>query len=252
MDTYKNLCTQFYDLDKPDAPLDALNFYLAYAENAHGPILEPMCGTGRYLIPMLQAGLNIEGADPSPYMLAVCKEKCAALGLSPKLYQEYLHQIAEDKKYALIFIPSGSFGLITNVNEIKTNLKIIYDHLLPNGKLVFEIETIHGISKELVEGLSVNGNRSLNTKQKGERILLSTVSSYDKDAQVVETICGYELIREQIIQKENEVLRVRYYHDHEMDTFLKQAGFSKFTRLKAYEHTPPEVNDEMIIYECIK
>ena len=55
MDSYKKLCTQFYDIDKPTAPPDALEFYLQYALKAQGPILEPMCGTGRFLVPMLRA-----------------------------------------------------------------------------------------------------------------------------------------------------------------------------------------------------
>ena len=50
LETYLNLCTEYYDLDKPEAPTDALQFYLKYADEAHGPILEPMCGTGRFLV----------------------------------------------------------------------------------------------------------------------------------------------------------------------------------------------------------
>jgi hypothetical protein len=38
---YRVLCTEFYDLDKPFAPEDALQCYLQYAEEAKGPILEP-------------------------------------------------------------------------------------------------------------------------------------------------------------------------------------------------------------------
>ena len=48
LDTYLSLCSQYYELDKPDAPHDALEFYLKYVKNTDGPILEPMCGTGRF------------------------------------------------------------------------------------------------------------------------------------------------------------------------------------------------------------
>jgi len=37
---YKNLCTQYYELDKPTAPEDALKLYLDYAEEAGGAISE--------------------------------------------------------------------------------------------------------------------------------------------------------------------------------------------------------------------
>ena len=80
-----DLCTRYYDLDKPTAPPGALDFYLEHARNANGAIFEPMCGTGRFLIPILERGFDIEGADASPQMLAVCREKCRARKLDPKL-----------------------------------------------------------------------------------------------------------------------------------------------------------------------
>ena len=46
-------------------PKDAYDFYLSYAKEANGPILEPMCGTGRFLLPLLAAGFKIEGFDAS-------------------------------------------------------------------------------------------------------------------------------------------------------------------------------------------
>lgn len=39
---YKALCTEFYELDKPFASKEALEWYLEYAKEANGPILEPM------------------------------------------------------------------------------------------------------------------------------------------------------------------------------------------------------------------
>ena len=52
MSAYGSLCTEFYDLDKPSAPADALAFYVARARKVGGRILEPMCGSGRFLLPM--------------------------------------------------------------------------------------------------------------------------------------------------------------------------------------------------------
>jgi ribosomal protein S18 acetylase RimI-like enzyme len=46
LDTYLSLCTEVYDLSKPNPPEDAYAFYRDYAMRANGPILEPMCGTG--------------------------------------------------------------------------------------------------------------------------------------------------------------------------------------------------------------
>lgn len=51
--SYLSLCTQFYDLIRPEPPEDAYAFYRSYVSNAVGSILEPMCGTGRFLLPLL-------------------------------------------------------------------------------------------------------------------------------------------------------------------------------------------------------
>ena len=66
---YKTLCAEYYELDKPTALEDALQCYLRYAEESHGPILEPMCGTGRFLIPLLKQGYSVTGFDYSSHML---------------------------------------------------------------------------------------------------------------------------------------------------------------------------------------
>ena len=58
---YLGLCTQFFDLDKPVPTFEEYAFFHHYIAQAQGHILEPMCGTGRYLIPYTQEGFNIEG-----------------------------------------------------------------------------------------------------------------------------------------------------------------------------------------------
>src|SRR3990167_3422663 len=213
METYKNLCTQFYDLDKPTAPADALSFYLEYAKSANGPIFEPMCGAGRFLIPMLERGFEIEGADASQYMLSICREKCNAKKLNPKLHLQFLQQMAFKNRYAIIFIPSGSLGLITDVVEVKKCLNILYDHLLPNGKLIFEIETINSVPNDLggSEERCVYGTS-------GEKITLTSVSSYDQNNQILQSIGCYELfINGKKLQTETEKFQVRLYQDKEID-----------------------------------
>jgi hypothetical protein len=58
---YGKLSTEFYALDKPTAPPDAFDFYERYAREARGHIHEPMCGTGRFLLPLQAQGLDISG-----------------------------------------------------------------------------------------------------------------------------------------------------------------------------------------------
>lgn len=71
---YGNLCTEMYEILHAEAPQDELNFYLSYAEKGK-KILEPLCGSGRFLVPFVERGLDISGIDLSNEMLQKLKQK---------------------------------------------------------------------------------------------------------------------------------------------------------------------------------
>jgi SAM-dependent methyltransferase len=64
-----------------------LDFYLDLAKPAGGPVLDAGCGTGRVMLPCLQAGVDIVGLDLFEPMLARLRESVAKLGLTPRLYR---------------------------------------------------------------------------------------------------------------------------------------------------------------------
>src|SRR3990167_4001047 len=107
---YETLCTEFYDADKKFAPEDEINFYKSFFTK-NDLILEPMCGSGRLLIPLLQAGYHIHGVDNSKAMLNSCKNRAAKLKLNPILYAESIETLSLPDKYNIILTPLGSFQL---------------------------------------------------------------------------------------------------------------------------------------------
>jgi SAM-dependent methyltransferase len=83
---YGRLATEVYELDKPvGRSFGALEYYARQLAGVTGRILEPATGTGRVLIPLLEAGFAVEGLDTSPEMLAVCRQHCRDRGLDPVL-----------------------------------------------------------------------------------------------------------------------------------------------------------------------
>lgn len=69
--TYGNLCTEVYELTKPvGGEYPDVPYFIQHLSEIDGRILEGMVGTERLLIPLLEAGLNVEGIDTSPDMLA--------------------------------------------------------------------------------------------------------------------------------------------------------------------------------------
>jgi len=247
---YRALCTEYYDLDKPTAPEDALECYLQYAKGANGPILEPMCGTGRFLIPLLKHGYAVTGFDYSPNMLDVCRRKCKERGLIASLTEDSFETFSSKESYGLIFIPCGSFCLLTTPKQAAQALKVISDRLKPGGKLVFEIETLKAIGdpQGVWKGSWVN-------KGNGAKIVINTLSRFDSTTQIETILCRYELWEENAISRtEVEDFRLRLYEPKEIEQLLELHELKVIGKWQAEPHSRIEASDNatVILYECIK
>src|SRR5262249_40562647 len=81
---YGTVGTEVYEIDKPIGhSFGNVEYYTGLLAGTSGRILEPAVGTGRILIPLLEAGREVEGLDTSPQMLAVCRQHCRDRGLDP-------------------------------------------------------------------------------------------------------------------------------------------------------------------------
>src|SRR5687768_4171347 len=100
---YGSLCAELYDLTKPvggDYP--DVPYYLRRLAPIGGRVLEAAVGTGRLLIPLLRAGLQVDGIDASTEMLTWCRRNCAAAGVQAALYHGALETMALPQRYHAI------------------------------------------------------------------------------------------------------------------------------------------------------
>ena len=245
LDTYLSLCTEVYDLSKPNPPEDAYAFYRDYVMRANGPILEPMCGTGRFLLPLLEEGFNVHGFDASDHMLKALHAKANAKNLELTVWKGFVEDLKRPEKYNLIFIPSGSFCLMIDPVVVKAALKTLYDHLSDDGVLLFEGETL-----KAVPPLDV-WRGSVWPKPNNQMLMLSQLATMKGN--VCNSIGKYELIHNNsIIHTEIEELKVRIYDPLELTKILKSCGF-KARAIKAFDGSAAtDENDETIVYECRK
>lgn len=246
--TYLDLCTQVYDLSKPIPPQDEYEFYRAYAISANGPILEPMCGTGRFLLPLIAEGFNVHGFDASKHMLDALYAKANAQNLKVNVWQAFIEEIKIPEKYQLIFIPSGTFNLILDIQQAKKALKKLYDSLTNDGILVFEAEMFRTASTRpgIWRGTAW-------TREDG-KIVLANFLDLALQNNIGATICRYELIDDNtIIKTEIENFKLRFYDPDKLFAILSEVGFTEIKMIKAFDHSKqPESNDEVVVYECKK
>ncbi|HYQ02421.1 MAG TPA: class I SAM-dependent methyltransferase [Polyangiaceae bacterium] len=236
MSTYGNLSAQFYDIDKPEPPPDAFDFYLAEAERCPGAILEPMCGSGRFLLPLLARGFDIVGSDASPHMLAACRARAAQLGLEPALSEQRLDALSSDRRFGLIFIPSGSFCLITDRSAALAGLVRVRELLEPNGRFIVEIERR---DRTRVSELSSTWGGRWVTRPDGVKIVLSWLSQYVAPTGISSTLQRYELLKEgRLLAQEFEDFEVKLYELPEFRALLERAGFTQIQALTPYSLAP--------------
>lgn len=231
MSGYGNLCSDFYDIDKPEAPPDALEYYLREAERARGPILEPMCGTGRFLLPLLERGLDVEGVDASSSMLARCEARALRRGLTPKLHEQRLEELVTARRFRLIFIPSGSFSLLTDVAQVQRALERVHAALLPGGRFLVEIERRDPSKPSELSGTW--GGRWV-TRPDGAKIIFSWLSSYTAPSGIVSAVHRYELVKDgRLLAAEYEDFELKLYELSELRQLMQAAGFTQIQM-----HTP--------------
>jgi SAM-dependent methyltransferase len=246
LDTYLSLCTEVYDLSNPTPPKDAYLFYRNYVKAAKGAILEPMCGTGRFLIPLLEEGFNVHGFDASPHMLAKLREKAKAKNLRPNVWHGFTQDPMPLEKYDLIFIPSGSFCLVTDEVEVRTTLRNFYNYLIDGGILLFEVETMKTVS-----GIGSWQSSTWPTPDE-TAIRLSQLAQFN--AGIHQILGKYELIsNNKIIHRETETYNIRIYEQDTLIAALRSTGFKEIRLVKAFDnHQNPSQDDESIVYECKK
>ena len=236
MSSYGNLCTEFYDIDKPEPAPDAFDFYLAQAARAQGAILEPMCGNGRFLLPLLARGFDIEGSDASPHMLAACRANARRAGLDPELKEQTLDALASDRRFALIFIPSGSFCLITDEAAALAGLIRVRELLAPNGRFIVEVERRERARSSELSGTW--GGRWV-TRADGAKIVINWLSQYVAPTGISSSLHRYDLIKDgQLLAQEFEDFELKLYEPSEFRALLTRAGFRQIEALTPYSLEP--------------
>jgi SAM-dependent methyltransferase len=237
-----------YDLVLKDIPYGR-DFYIGLAREAKGPVLDIACGTGRILLPCLQAGIDIEGVDLFEPMLKTLRAKAAALGLSPRLHQADMSHFSLPRRFALIMIPFNAFiHNMTQEAQISC-LRLCREHLLPCGMLAFDtffpsLEIVGAApNTRVLEGEIPHPVTGLPMRMYDTR-------SFDRVAQVQHSLNELELLAADgsVAAVHRSQVSSRYIYKHEMDLLLRVAGFARWEIFGDFDRHPlTRENDAMVV-----
>ena len=112
-------------------------YFRGIIETSGQPALDLGCGTGRLLLPYVQAGMEVDGCDYSKGMLAQCQERATREGLAIQLYQQAIHELDLPQRYRTIFA-CGVVGLGGERRLTLQAMQRCYEHLRPGGTFAFD------------------------------------------------------------------------------------------------------------------
>jgi SAM-dependent methyltransferase len=191
--------------------------------------LDIACGTGRILLPCLEAGLDIEGLDLFEPMLKKLREKAAERSLAPRLHQADMSDFSLPRRYALIMIPFNAFiHNMTQEAQISC-LGRCREHLLPGGKLVFDtffpsLEIV-GVPQDtrVLEG-------EIPHPETGLPMRMYDTRRFDRVAQTQHSLNELELLDGEgnIRSVIRSQVSSRYIYKQEMALLLRVAGFARW------------------------
>ena len=246
---YDKLASLVYHLDKPvGRSFGDVEYYLERLHGTSGPILEPAVGTGRILIPLLQAGLDISGFDLSQEMLDYCHRELELRSLTTQLQLAGFTDFTADRPLEAIVVPAGSFQLLDSFEQGMAALSRFHASLKPGGRLLLDLDPVAAI-------LSVHpGMRTWLAAPHGLITLNATALDKDYCAQVSREMHRYELWEHGVLlETQLEQFSLRWWGVQELRMALEQVGFGEVVISGGYQYgKTPQDTDGIISFEARK
>jgi SAM-dependent methyltransferase len=230
---YDRLDAEFYDTYATGIEGDVA-FYLEEAKKAGTPVLELGCGTGRILIPIAQAGVDIVGLDRSTKMLSIAREKISSL---PREIQSHIQLMEGDMRdfslgrcFNFILIPYRAFLHLLTSEDQRVALKRIHEHLVEGGLLALNIfdPSIRIIASHMDSlGQARKKIGEFSHPVTGNKVIQWDSRRYDLENQIIDEYFIFEELSEAgVVQSTTySPLKLRFIYRYEMQYLLELSGF---------------------------
>ena len=199
--------------------------HVASAKAADGPVLEVCCGTGRLMVPALEAGVDCDGLDIEPAMLDVLRAKLVAKGLSAGVHQADMRNFKLERLYSLVTIGFNSFlHNLTQDDQIAT-LRRCREHLAPGGCL--KLMVFHPSAEKLLQWSGVEAFVKEVPGTAGERIRVYDLAHDDRVEQIRRMTRRLEFVDAagEVTREQQLKFDLRYIFKPEMELLLRVAGY---------------------------
>ena len=241
------LYPELYDIVYEDYVED-ISFYVEEARRANGPCLELGCGTGRVLIPVASAGVEVTGLDLSAPMVARARRKVAALPPEIRaritLDEGDMRSFSLPRRCALIYVPFRAFLHLLSTRDQIDTLANIRRHLLPGGRLALnffapDLAQIVAGSTHPSGALHRTGDEFVDARSGNLLVEWATIV-YHPTRQEIEQYYIYDELdsRGKVLNRYYRALRMRYIFRYEFEHLLARCGFSVEALYSSWDRQP--------------
>ena len=248
--------------DEFNAPeTEELAYYKRAIERFGHPALDIGCGTGRLLIPLALAGLDVDGTDVSADMIALCAARAKSEGLTPRLVVQAAHELETRRSYRTA-IMCGVFGIGGSRSNDLAALRRIHHLLAPGGTLLIDHELPYGTDdvdawarwlpghRHDVPTQPSTDNEHRRAANGDEFELFGRLVDLNPLEQRITMELGARLWRDgEIVEQEPpRTLHENLYFPREIMLMLEVSGFTNINVEQAYSGSPATPDDGKVIF----
>lgn len=241
--SYENFAA-VYDQLQGDVDYEARAEYLAELFKKYDRLptllLDVACGTGGFSLPFAKKGIEVIGADPSPEMLDVAREKLAAAGVEALL----LCQSAEELD--LYGTVDGAVCCLDSLNhiidgdELKRSIARIALFLEPERLFIFDVNTEYK-HKNVLSGTTFAAETE-------DVFCVWQNSECDEDGIVDISLDFFRETGDGTYERTSEDFSERAYSPEFIEKCITEAGLETVAMLGDMSFDAPKKEEERVIY----
>lgn len=251
---YYGLLASTWDLWRSDTSnWSDRHFYLDVVRRYGEPVLDIGCGTGRLLLDYASLGIDVDGIDNSPEMLAICHSKAQKSGLAPGIHLLDVLNDPLPRNYRTILAPSSVLQLMTRPGAVEQVLARCYAHLLPGGVLVASFSFDWRPGEPLDSGWELLFEKV--RPEDGATVRHWTRETRDPARQLWHAESRFEVeLDGQIVSVEEQRRSPegRWYTQEQAAALYRQAGFAEIQLYDGFSFAPAHGESRLFVVAGVK
>lgn len=222
---YEGLFPVLYDLLHPSAP--EADAYARLARERDGDLLELGCGTGRLVVPLARAGIEVWGLDLYRDMLDACRAKLERESPSVRervtLVEGDTRTFTLPRTFPLITAPCNFLDNLLGADDLLQTFRSAARHLADDGLFV-----VDSSAPDLPAMVAADGQEQVGEfthPDTGRRLVSRFTPRFDFVRQIeTDDITLEELEGDVVVRRARTTMTVTWHHPREIEAALGAAG----------------------------